>query len=148
MASEPVQRIFIQSLPEHVSKDVLLRGWVYRLRVLGKTTFVILRDCSGMAQCVAASEAVRELSLKTEDVIEIRGRARLDDRAKSGCEVDILEVRVLNRAQQNLPFNLRRIWSRLDWRLCSSTARWRCGIRPWAISFASRRRCCGSFANI
>jgi nondiscriminating aspartyl-tRNA synthetase len=105
MASEPVQRIFIQSLPEHVSKDVLLRGWVYRLRVLGKTTFVILKDCSGEAQCVAASDAVRDLNLKTEDVIEVRGRPRLDDRAKSGCEVDILEARVLNRAQQNLPFN-------------------------------------------
>jgi nondiscriminating aspartyl-tRNA synthetase len=105
MAVVPIQRIFIQSLPEHVSNEVLLRGWVYRLRVLGKTTFVILRDCSGEAQCVAASEAVRDLNLKTEDVIEVRGRARLDQRAKSGCEVDVLEARVLNRALQNLPFN-------------------------------------------
>ena len=105
MASEPLRRIFIQSLSEHISKEVLLRGWVYRLRVLGKTTFVILKDCSGEAQCVAASEAVRDLNLKTEDVIEVRGRGRLDERAKSGWEVDILEARVLNRALQNLPFN-------------------------------------------
>jgi len=105
MASEPVRRIFIECLPEHISNEVLLRGWVYRLRVLGKTTFVILRDCSGEAQCVAGSEAVRELNLKTEDVIEVLGRARLDQRAKSGCELEILEARVLNRAQQNLPFN-------------------------------------------
>jgi nondiscriminating aspartyl-tRNA synthetase len=98
-------RIFIQSLPEFVQNEVILRGWVYRLRVLGKTTFVILKDCSGVAQCVAASEVIGELHLKTEDVIEVRGRVRLDERAKSGCEVEILEVRVLNRAGQNLPFN-------------------------------------------
>ena len=105
MGNVPVRRIFIQSLSEHGSKEVLLRGWVYRLRVLGKTTFVILRDCSGEAQCVAASEAIRDLNLKAEDVLEVRGRARPDKRAKSGWEVEVLEARVLNRAQQNLPFN-------------------------------------------
>jgi nondiscriminating aspartyl-tRNA synthetase len=64
-----------------------------------------LKDCSGEAQCVAATEVIGELHLKTEDVIEVRGRARLDERAKSGCEVEILEARVLNRPGQNLPFN-------------------------------------------
>jgi nondiscriminating aspartyl-tRNA synthetase len=99
------QRIFIQTLPEFIQKEVTLRGWVYRLRVLGKTTFVILRDCSGEAQCVAASEDIRELHLKAEDVIEIRGRVRADDRAKSGCELAVDEVRVLNRSAANLPFS-------------------------------------------
>jgi nondiscriminating aspartyl-tRNA synthetase len=105
MHTKATTRIFIQSLPEAVQREVILRGWVYRLRVLGKTTFVILKDCSGEAQCVAATEIIGELHLKTEDVIEVRGRARLDERAKSGCEVEILEARVLNRSGQNLPFN-------------------------------------------
>jgi nondiscriminating aspartyl-tRNA synthetase len=99
------QRVFIQSLAAFVHQEVTLRGWVYRLRVLGKTTFVILKDCSGEAQCVGASEVIRELHLKAEDVIEVRGSVRADERAKSGCEVSILDVRVLNRAAANLPFN-------------------------------------------
>jgi nondiscriminating aspartyl-tRNA synthetase len=99
------QRVFIQSLAETVGKEVTLRGWIFRLRVLGKTTFVILKDCSGEAQCVAASEAIRELHLKVEDVIEIRGSVRADERAKSGCEIAILEARVLNRSAANLPFH-------------------------------------------
>jgi hypothetical protein len=37
---------------------------VYRLRVLGKTIFLILRDCSGQVQCVASSEALKDLRLK------------------------------------------------------------------------------------
>jgi nondiscriminating aspartyl-tRNA synthetase len=49
------QRIFIQSLARFVHQDVTLRGWVYRLRVLGKAAFVILKDCSGEAQCVGCS---------------------------------------------------------------------------------------------
>ena len=99
------QRIFIQTLAEFVEQEVTLRGWVFRLRVLGKTAFVILKDCSGEAQCVAASDLLKELHLKAEDVIEVRGRVRADERAKSGCELAILEIRVLNRSAANLPFN-------------------------------------------
>jgi nondiscriminating aspartyl-tRNA synthetase len=86
------------------SAEVLIRGWVYRLRVLGRTSFVILRDCSGEAQCVAATEALKDHKLKVEDVVEIHGVVRLDPRSKAGFEIDISTVRVLNRAGQNLPF--------------------------------------------
>jgi nondiscriminating aspartyl-tRNA synthetase len=82
----------------------LLRGWVYRLRILGKTAFVILRDCSGEVQCVIASEALSPHKLKVEDVVEILGDVRADPRSKGGYEVDIREIRMLNRAGQTLPF--------------------------------------------
>jgi nondiscriminating aspartyl-tRNA synthetase len=98
------QRIFIESLPGFAQREVILRGWVHRFRMLGKTAFVILRDRSGEVQCVSASEAIKSHSLKSEDVIEVRGRVRLDQRAKNGCEVEIAEIRVLNRSGQNLPF--------------------------------------------
>ena len=105
MPAKAIQRSFIQSLPEFVGREVVLRGWVFRLRALGKTTFLILKDCSGKAQCVAASGTIGELRLKLEDVVEICGRVRLDERSKSGYEVEILQVRELNRAGQNLPFH-------------------------------------------
>jgi len=99
------QRVFIESLPGFVQQEVALRGWVCRLRVLGKTTFVILKDCSGEVQCVAAPESVKQHHLKLEDTVEIVGRVRREARAKSGYELDILQVRVLNRSGQDLPFN-------------------------------------------
>jgi nondiscriminating aspartyl-tRNA synthetase len=98
------RRIFIQSLPQFADRPVLLRGWVHRLRVLSKTAFLILRDCSGQAQCVGAPEALKDLRLKSEDTVEIHGRVRLDERAPGGLEVEILCVRVLNPAGNNLPF--------------------------------------------
>jgi nondiscriminating aspartyl-tRNA synthetase len=99
------QRVFIESLPDFVQQEVALRGWVSRMRVLGKTTFVVLRDCSGEVQCVAAPESIKEHHLKLEDAVEIVGRVRREDRAKVGYELDILQVRVLNRSGQHLPFN-------------------------------------------
>jgi len=95
------QRVFIEDM---MPGEVRLKGWVYRLRVLGKTAFVILRDCTGEAQCVIASDALKDHHLKVEDVVEIQGSVRAEARSKTGCEVDISEIRVLNRAAQNLPF--------------------------------------------
>lgn len=77
---------------------------MHRLRVLGKTSLIILRDCSGEAQCVAATQALKDHKLKVEDVVEIEGRIRSDSRSKAGIEIEISTVRVLNRAGQNLPF--------------------------------------------
>jgi nondiscriminating aspartyl-tRNA synthetase len=99
------QRVFIESLPNLVQQEVMLRGWVCRMRVLGKTTFVVLKDCSGEIQCVAAPEFIKEHHLKLEDTVEIVGKVRPEARAKVGYELDILQVRVLNRSGQHLPFN-------------------------------------------
>ena len=98
------RRVFIETIPASIEGHVRLKGWVYRLRVLGKTTFVILRDCSGEAQCVAATESLRDLHLKAEDTVEIYGPVRAEPRARTGCEVAIAEIRVLHRAGHNLPF--------------------------------------------
>jgi nondiscriminating aspartyl-tRNA synthetase len=98
------QRIFADALGCYIDKEVLLRGWIYRLRVLANTTFVILRDCSGEAQCVAASEKVKALQFKLEDTVEVDGRVRADARSNWGYEVDILQAKVLNRAASPLPF--------------------------------------------
>jgi nondiscriminating aspartyl-tRNA synthetase len=98
------ERVFIESLPDFVQKEVALRGWVCRMRVLGKTAFVVLKDCSGEVQCVAAPESIKDHHLKLEDAVEIVGRVRREDRAKAGYELDILQVRVLNRSGRHLPF--------------------------------------------
>jgi nondiscriminating aspartyl-tRNA synthetase len=98
------QRVFIRSLPDFVQQGVVLRGWVCRMRVLRKTTFVVLKDCSGEVQCVASPDSIKEHHLKLEDTVEITGRVRVEARSKSGFEVDILQVHVLSRSGQHLPF--------------------------------------------
>ncbi|HVG21826.1 MAG TPA: aspartate--tRNA(Asn) ligase [Blastocatellia bacterium] len=105
MTATTIRRTFINSLDQFVNAEALVRGWVYRLRVLAKTTFIILKDCSGEVQCVASSGSVKGLHLKLDDAVEIFGRVRADGRSKSGYEIDILRAGVLGRAVNNLPFN-------------------------------------------
>jgi nondiscriminating aspartyl-tRNA synthetase len=98
-------RVFVSDLKEKVGQEVVLRGWTHRLRELAKTSFVILKDCSGPVQCVGAPAQTQGLGLKLDDAIEIKGRVRAEARSKQGFEVDILEIRVLNAAAENLPFH-------------------------------------------
>ena len=66
-------RIAVRSIAQHLGETVVLRGWVFRLRVLASTTFVVLRDASGEVQCVGASNALSALHLKLDDAIEVVG---------------------------------------------------------------------------
>ena len=68
MVTTELRRIFAEEISVLVQEEVRLKGWVYQLRILGKTAFIILRDCTGEAQCVIASEALKEHKLKVEDV--------------------------------------------------------------------------------
>lgn len=105
MTATTIRRTFINSLNRSIGAEVLVRGWVYRLRALARTTFVILKDCSGEVQCVASSESVKELHLKLDDAVQVLGRVRAEGRSKSGYEIDILQATVIGRAINNLPFN-------------------------------------------
>jgi nondiscriminating aspartyl-tRNA synthetase len=98
-------RIFIGDIGQFVDQEILIRGWVHRFRQLSKTAFVILKDCSGEVQCVAAPELLKDIHLKLDDSVEIRGKVRLESRSKLGYEVDLMHIRMLNPAANILPFN-------------------------------------------
>jgi nondiscriminating aspartyl-tRNA synthetase len=98
-------RIPVRSVVEHRGQAVVLRGWVFRLRQLASTTFIVLRDSTGEVQCVCHPREVAALHLKLDDAIEVVGSVREEKRAKLGVEIDIERVRVLNPATNKLPFN-------------------------------------------
>jgi nondiscriminating aspartyl-tRNA synthetase len=98
------ERVLVEAIPHLINQEITLRGWVCRIRVLGKTVFVVLKDCTGELQCVAEPESIKEHHLKLEDTVEIVGRIRAEPRAKLGYELDIVRVHVLGRSGQHLPF--------------------------------------------
>jgi nondiscriminating aspartyl-tRNA synthetase len=71
-----VRRSLIPALNPASGEAVVILGWVYRLRVLAKTTFIIVKDCTGEGQCVAATESLRDLRLQLDDAVEIHGVAQ------------------------------------------------------------------------
>lgn len=97
-------RVFTADLAAHLGEEVVLRGWVRRLRETKSTTFIVLQDASGLVQVVADPNKTAGLHLKSEDTVEIVGRPRAEARVKQGFEVDLIDARVIAPAVANLPF--------------------------------------------
>jgi len=57
-ASDPIIRI--ADLPDRVGQTVTLSGWVTHLRSSGKIAFIVMRDGTGVLQCVVAKKEVPE----------------------------------------------------------------------------------------
>src|SRR4030095_15322917 len=81
-AMSSVHRTLVADLITRVGEYIVIRGLVFRLRVLAKTTFVVLKDCSGEAQCVSSTSALHDLKLKLDDAPEVRGSLGSDYGAK------------------------------------------------------------------
>src|SRR5215475_14417568 len=98
-------RSFISTLQNHVGQEVKIRGWIHRIRELARTTFVLVKDCTGIVQCVGSTDTLRASRLREENAIEIHGSVREETRAQLGFEFDILGLNVLNPAKEMLPFH-------------------------------------------
>ena len=101
---------------KYLGQDVLLYGWVQRVRNLGQLIFIDLRDREGIVQVVVNHDSGKELmdaaaSLGQEYVIEVKGqvneRASKNPDMKTGdVEVIASEIDVLNKAKTP-PFEIK-----------------------------------------
>lgn len=93
--------VYIKDLKDHVGETVTLKGWLYNKRTSGKLAFLIMRDGSGMAQCVVfkgnVSEEEFELakSLSQESSFEITGSVKEEPRSVGGYEMDVQTVKLI-----------------------------------------------------
>lgn len=95
---------YVENVSEHDGNEITLRGWVYNKRSSGKLQFILLRDGTGIIQCVAFKgnftpeefEALDKLT--QESSVEIRGKVRKDSRSAGGYELDVTGFRVVQVA--------------------------------------------------
>ena len=89
---------------------VTIRGWLYNLRESGKLLFPIFRDGSGLIQGVVPKAAVspevfdRVKHLTQESAVIVTGKVRADKRAPGGYELDVNDVRVVEKVPVDDPF--------------------------------------------
>ncbi|MCI4446964.1 MAG: aspartate--tRNA(Asn) ligase [Pyrobaculum sp.] len=115
----------VEITPELHGREVVVAGWVWELRDLGKIKFLVLRDREGFVQITLKAGKTPDQIFKTfselgrEDVVVVRGVVEASKIAKRGVEIFPLELWVLNKAKP-LPLD---IWSetadlatRLRWR--------------------------------
>jgi len=92
-------RTLLAEVAKHAGEEVEVRGWVHRVRELGKISFLLLRDRSGTAQCVVDGKA----EVTPESVVIVRGKVAANDKAPGGFEVQVAELQVVARAEPDLP---------------------------------------------
>ena len=102
MLSSSSQKTLIAGLSKKQGQRVRLTGWVYNLRSSGKIGFLILRDGSGLAQCVLNSSFTPQESfalfknLSLEDLVEVEGEVKP---WKDSFEIQLQSVQRLSRAE-------------------------------------------------
>lgn len=90
----------VERLSEFVGQTVTLRGWVHNRTGKGKLNFIILRDGTGIVQCVVfktnVSEEVFEdaKKLTQESSVSITGTVRAEERAPGGFEIDVTDLKI------------------------------------------------------
>ncbi len=83
----------ISTLNGKAGKTVKIRGWVYRQRIIGDKAFVLIRDGTGIVQCVIEKNGVKEKDYKDasdvfiESVVTASGTVEKDERAPGGIEI-------------------------------------------------------------
>ncbi len=108
--NDTAPRIAIAQAGAHVGETVTIPGWLYNLRKSGKIAFPLLRDGTGIIQCVAVKSALPEalfetiIGLTQESSIVVTGKVRADARATGGYELDLEDLEVIQRVPESDPY--------------------------------------------
>ncbi|HBN97702.1 MAG TPA: aspartate--tRNA(Asn) ligase [Firmicutes bacterium] len=100
-----MKRVLMKELGSYLEQEVLVKGWVYRIRRLSQVTFLILRDRTGMVQVVVDPDLIADVHLTTESVVKIQGSVKPEPRSRVGYELVAGRIEVLSLAE-NLPINI------------------------------------------
>src|SRR3954462_12803241 len=100
----------IVTIGQHVGEEVTIKGWLYNLRESGKLLFPIFRDGSGLVQGIVPKnvvppevfDAIKGLTQESSVIVE--GKVRADKRAQGGFELDVSNVKVIQRVSEADPY--------------------------------------------
>lgn len=106
-----MKTVTINKLGQFLDQDVELKGWVYNRRSVGKIWFLILRDGTGLLQCVVvdgesdADTFNLEQHLNQEDSVFVTGKVKKEPRAVGGYELGVKKISVVNHTTDEYPIS-------------------------------------------
>jgi len=98
-------KTYISELKNNVGKQVTLSGWLYQARSSGKIQFLIIRDGTGLCQCVVEKGKVPDelfeklKHLGQESSLTVTGTVRADERSVGGYEMAITNAQIISPAE-------------------------------------------------
>ena len=88
-----MERTYINDITKN--KEVLLQGWVHDIRELQKAKFLLLRDITGIIQCVLKQDAKGfNEKITLESVIQVKGKVKEAKLTSEELSVNNMEVLV------------------------------------------------------
>ncbi len=94
----------IRKLSENVDKPVTIHGWLMNARGTGNVRFLVVRDGSGIAQCVVEHQHVgdetfaRAEHIGQESALIISGTVRAEPRSPGGVELAVSDLAVISES--------------------------------------------------
>jgi asparaginyl-tRNA synthetase len=105
----PDQFCLISDLLKHVGATVTVRGWVTHVRSSGKVAFLVMRDGTGILQCVLVKTQLapgiweRFAQLTLESSVSVTGEVRSEPRAPGGHEMGVSALEILGPSPIDYP---------------------------------------------
>lgn len=101
-----MKQTYISDLKNHVGEEVTLKGWLYNSRSSGKVQFLIMRDGTGLCQCIVFIKNVTpeqfeaSKSLTQESSFIVKGIVKKEERAVGGHELDVNSLEIVHIANE------------------------------------------------
>jgi len=95
----------ISKLKNNVGKQVTLAGWLYQSRSSGKIQFLIVRDGTGLCQCVVEKGKVPDelfdqlKHLGQESSLTVTGTVHAEERSVGGYEMAVTNAQIISPAE-------------------------------------------------
>ncbi len=93
----------------HDNQDIELKGWVHRTRGSNKIWFMVLRDSTGLVQCVIKRDVIGDESFDSiksaliESSVILKGTVMSTER-EHGHELQVTDAKVIGAVNPNNPF--------------------------------------------
>jgi len=104
-----MERTYIKEIKKG---QVFIEGWVHEIRDLAKIKFVLLRDMTGIIQCIIKDEKLMKKfsDLSIESVISITGEAKQanvksPEVSLNNIEIEVKDFEIISKAEK-LPINI------------------------------------------
>ena len=95
--------IDIKDLVQAPGQSVTIRGWMYGKRSGGKIVFMLVRDGTGVCQCVVEAGSGDSFKiaekLGQESSVAVTGTVRVDPRAPGGAELSVIDLQAIQSAE-------------------------------------------------
>lgn len=107
-----MKKEYLSDISEFNGKEATFDGWVYNTRSIGKIWFLILRDGTGMAQCVVSLDETSdnvfnlENTLTQESSISVTGIVKEEPRSTGGYEILVKNI-VVHQLAKDYPVSLK-----------------------------------------